>query len=117
MTPAQIAEAQKLAGGWRSQIAAAQPSNQTDAQFVEPFRAAAARGDAAAMFTLGVMYRDGQRVLQDDVEAYRWMSLATAGLTGENQTTTAEARDRVAKLMTPVQIAEAQKLAGEWRSK
>jgi hypothetical protein len=117
MTPAQIAEAQKLAGGWRSQIAAAQPSNRTDAQFVEPFRAAAATGDAAAMFTLGVMYRDGQLVLQDDIEAYLWMSLAADRLTGENQKTAEEARDRLAALMTPARIAEAQTLAAESRRK
>jgi TPR repeat protein len=117
MSPAQIAEAQKLAGEWQSETATDQTANQTDAQFVEPFRAAADRGDAAAMFTLGAMFRDGQRVLQDDVEAYRWMTLATERLTGESQKTAAESRDRVAGHMTPAQIAEARTRAAEWRSR
>jgi hypothetical protein len=116
MTPAQIAEAQNLAGEWRSQTAAPQTPGQTDAQFVETFRAAAATGNAAAMFILGAMYRDGQRVLQDDVEAYLWMSLAADRLTGENQKTSAESRDRLAALMTPARIAEAQKRVAEWPS-
>jgi TPR repeat protein len=69
------------------------------------------------MFTLGVMYRDGQLVLQDDIEAYLWMSLAADRLTGENQKTAEEARDRLAALMTPARIAEAQTLAAESRRK
>ena len=80
------------------------------------YRKAADLGSAPAMNNLGFMYRNGQGVLQDYVEAYKWMSLAMARSTGENQKRVAEARDRVAEIMTPAQIAEAKKLADEWRT-
>ncbi len=45
-----------------------------------------------------------------------WYNLAAAGLPpGEDRDSAAEFRDGVAKLMTPAQIAEAQRLAREWR--
>jgi TPR repeat protein len=66
------------------------------------------------MNNLGSMYRSGQGVPQDYVEAYKWMSLAMARATGENQKRVALARDGVAKLMTPAQIAQAQTRFHEW---
>ena len=36
------------------------------------FRKAAEQGDADAQFNLGVMYRNGQGVKQDDFEAVKW---------------------------------------------
>jgi TPR repeat protein len=71
MTPAQIAEAQKRAGEWRSQ--AAQASSPTDAStVVERLRAAAANGDSNAMYNLGVSYHDGQGVPRDYAQAVAW---------------------------------------------
>jgi hypothetical protein len=42
-----------------------------------------------------------------------WLSLSAA----QGDRDAAETRDRVMKLMTPAQIAEAQKLAREWKPK
>jgi hypothetical protein len=48
-----------------------------------------------------------------------WLSLAAGGdkngAEARNKMTPAKARDIVAKHMTPTQIAEAQKLAREWK--
>ncbi len=50
---------------------------------------------------------------QDHVQAHMWYNLA--GAQGLEQA--AKNRDIVAKRMTPTQIAEAQKLAREWKPK
>ena len=47
------------------------------------------------------------------VQAYKWYSLAATN--GDKPA--AELRDALAKQMTPAQIAEAQKLAREWKPK
>jgi uncharacterized protein len=52
-------------------------------------------------------------VSQDLVQAYKWYSLAATN--GDKPA--AELRDATAKQMTPAQIAEAQKLAQEWKPK
>jgi len=53
---------------------------------------------------------------QDDVEAHEWYNLAASRAAAKDREQFAESRDRVAKLMTPAQIAEAQKLAREWQA-
>ncbi len=69
------------------------------------------RGIAEAQFNVGVLYHKGRGVPQDFVQAYKWYNLAATY--GEKRG--AEARDALAKQMTPAQIAEAQKLAREWK--
>lgn len=59
------------------------------------------------------MYEKGQGVRQDFVQAHMWYNLSAAD--GEKRA--AEARDALAKQMTPAQIAEAQRLAREWKPK
>jgi hypothetical protein len=46
-----------------------------------------------------------------------WMNLAAAQANGENKTEWAGSRDRLAAKMTAEQIAEAQRLAREWKPK
>jgi uncharacterized protein len=75
------------------------------------FRRAAEQGDALAFAKLGLMYAQGRGVLQDFIQAHMWYNLSAAH--GENRS--AEARDALAKQMTPAQIAEAQRLAHEWK--
>jgi TPR repeat protein len=75
------------------------------------FRLAANRGLASAQYDLGVMYSAGQGVPQDYVRALMWFNLAAT----PGYRFAAIERDNVAKRMTPAQIAEAQKLAREWR--
>ena len=89
---------------------------QDDAQAVSWFRQAAEQGNANAQHNLGVLYQFGLGVPQDDVEAYKWRNLAASRASGEKQKEYAEGRDSVAKLMTPAQIADAQRLAREWQA-
>jgi hypothetical protein len=44
-----------------------------------------------------------------------WMNLACAALSGDDQKTAAKMRDEIAANMTSEQIAEAQRLAREWK--
>lgn len=83
-------------------------------------RDAAAQGDADAQFKLGVMYAKGQGVPQDYVQAHKWFNLAASRFPAsdaERRGKAASGRDAVAAKMTPAQIAEAQKLAREWKPK
>ena len=81
-----------------------------DVEAVKWFRKAADQGLANAQGMLGIMYAKGQGVPRDYVLAYMWLDLATAGRQGA-----AQFRDAVAQHMTPAQVAEAQKLAREWK--
>ena len=71
----------------------------------------AGQGDAAAQNTLGVAYVKGEGVPQDYVLAHMWFNLAAA----QGNEDARQNRDGVAKLMTPDQIAEAQRLARQWK--
>jgi len=59
------------------------------------------------------MYFRGRGVPQDYVSAHMWMNLSAAA--GDKEA--AKSRDIIAALMTRTQIAEAQKLAREWKPK
>jgi len=83
------------------------------AEALKWFRKAAQQGYAKSQGALGVMYSNGQGVPQDYVLAYMWTSLAAA--TGDKFAT--KNLDIVARETTPAQIAEAQKLARDWRAK
>ena len=78
------------------------------------FERAADQGHAYAQTNLGFMYRDGEGVQQDYVQAHMWFNLASAS-PGPPLRYVAEHLDSVVKKMTPAQIAEAQKLAREWK--
>jgi TPR repeat protein len=74
-------------------------------------RPLADQGDANAQYILGVFYNNGLGVPQDYVRSYMWLNLAAT----QGRESAATFRDLVARLMTPAQIAEAQKLAREWK--
>ena len=80
--------------------------------FVE-WRQMAEWGDAEAQLNLGRLCENGQGVPQDYVQAHMWYNLAAAY--GPHEW--AQHRDALAKRMSPDQIAEAQKLAREWKPK
>ena len=86
---------------------------QNYAEALKWYRLAADQGDAGAQNNLGVMYANGQGVPQDYVRAHMWFNLSAA----QGNQDAARNRDNIAKLMTPAQIAEAQKLAREWQPK
>ena len=79
------------------------------------YRKAADQGNARAQFNLGSMYDKGEGVPQDYVLAHKWKNLAAARATGKNTEEFAKARDAVAAKMTADQIAEAHRLAREWK--
>jgi TPR repeat protein len=90
------------------------------------YRRAAEQGDAAAQINLGTAYEEGKGVVQDYVLAHKWYNLGTTRTDIDPRgpdtkkllrEMRAKYRDEVAAKMTSAQIAEAQKLASEWKPK
>jgi TPR repeat protein len=77
------------------------------------FRKAAAQGYAIAQNKMGVMYTNAEGVPKDYVRAHMWFHLAAS----QGDKWAASNRDFVAKRMTAAQIAEAERLAREWKPK
>lgn len=75
---------------------------------------AANQGNADAMANLGVMYSEGIGVRKDYVQAYKWLHLSIASLTGRELENAHGSRASLAAKMTAQQIAEGQRLAREW---
>ncbi len=75
------------------------------------YEKAAAQGNTIAQYNLGRLYSKGYGVPKDYVQAYKWYSLA--GANGHRKA--AAYRDRLARRMTHAQMAEAQRLAREWK--
>ena len=74
------------------------------------FRAGAEMGNAKAQHRLAIMHSKGQGVKQDLVEAYVWLERAVkAGNAAALKT-----RTLAGKQLTPVQLSEAEKRAGDW---
>jgi TPR repeat protein len=85
--------------------------------FVEAVRwyqKAAEQGDDFAQYRLGVVYQVGRGVPQDFVRAHMWFNLVAAKNSSLRESA-ARNRDQLAEKMTPAQIAEAQRLAREWK--
>jgi uncharacterized protein len=81
---------------------------------------AADQGHPGAQLNLGIMYKNGRGVPKDYVQAHLWFNPAASQFSAwkkENRGDAIEARDFLASKMTPAQIAEAQKLASEWKPK
>jgi uncharacterized protein len=75
------------------------------------WRKAAEQGNLEAQYSLGLMYARGRGVPQDYVTAHKWLNLAAVN----GNKDAVKGRDIIAAQMTPAQIAEAQKLAREWK--
>ena len=89
---------------------------QDNAAAVSWYRKAADQGNGGAQNNLGLMYMEGQGVPQNLVQAHKWFSLAAARVTrADVRERATKNRDNVATRMTPQQIAEAQRLAREWK--
>ena len=82
------------------------PQDYTEA--VKWLRLAADQGRIDAQFALGLMYQTGQGVPQDYILAHMWFHLSGTQIAVTNQ-------DRLARQMTQAQIAEARKLARDWK--
>jgi TPR repeat protein len=84
-------------------------------QAVQWYRKAATRGHAYGQYNLAKAYATGQGAPRDYVQAHLWISLAASRETGEEKEIYLEARASIAKNMSKKQIAEAQRLAAEWK--
>ncbi len=85
---------------------------------LQEFKPLAEQGHASAQFNLGNMYLFGEGVPQDYVQAHMWYTLAASRHPpGKGRDLTVKNRDILAAKMTPAQIAEAQRLAREWKEK
>src|SRR5665811_1158485 len=73
----------------------------------------AEQGYASTQYSLGVRYAYGQGVPQDNVQAHMWFNLAAT----KGDDAAIGARKRIAANMTHEQIADAQKLARQWKPK
>jgi TPR repeat protein len=89
-----------------------QGAPQNYAKALKWYRKSAEQGLNLSQVKLGVMYEEGKGVPQNYVQAHMWLNLAAQGIEDAKLL-----RDALAKLMTSAQIAEAQKLAREWRPK
>ena len=80
---------------------------------VKWYRQAAAQGYELAAYNLGLMYLNGKGVTKDYVRAYMWLYLSS--VTGRFRN--GNFHGEIAQRMTPSEIAEAQKMAGECRQR
>ncbi len=90
------------------------------AEAVKWYREAAEQGFVEAQINLGIMYFTGQGVPKDYVLAHMWFDLAASRYPASEKSKQQRAeafRNIAASKMTPAQIAEAQRLAQEWKPK
>ena len=78
------------------------------------YRQAAARGNPFGQAMFGLMYDKGHGVPQDFILAYKWLNLAAARAPKHERDYFLRLRNAVAFKMSPVQIAEGQRLAMLW---
>jgi len=91
---------------------------QSDVQTLSWYRNAAEQGNVSAQSNLGNMYGKGDGIPQDFVQAHKWHNLVASRLPpGEHRDLAVKNRDIAAAGMTAAQIAEAQRLAREWKPK
>jgi TPR repeat protein len=100
-----------LAGPFEDGVAAYDRKDYAAALWI--FRPLAEQGNASAQNNLGVMYAIGNGIPQDYVEAHKWANLAAA----QGNKVAEEFMGSIAARMTSDQIAEAQRLAREWKPK
>ena len=81
------------------------------------FKKAANKGAAYGQFSLGLMYAGGLGVRQDKVQSFKWFTLAAAVFpeSSKQRDQAVYNANQVAAKMTPPEIAEAQRLAREWK--
>jgi TPR repeat protein len=81
------------------------------------FQLGAESGNANAQYNLGLAYANGRGVAQDHPQAHMWIDLAVSASTGDQRKILSSERDAIAVTMTPQQVAEAERLAREWKRK
>ncbi len=82
------------------------------------YRRAAEQGNAVAEIRLARQYAEGVGLPRDDVQAFKWFTIAAARAADSYaRTNAAKGRDTTATKLTPVQVAEAERLARDWKPK
>jgi TPR repeat protein len=89
------------------------PQNYSEA--AKWYRKSADQGDPDAQWSLSIMYDKGWGVVQDYVAAHMWANLSASKASEIVRKESVKLRDQLASKMTPQQIAEAQRLAREWK--
>jgi len=87
---------------------------QNYAEAAKWYRKAAEQGDVDATRILGLAYYLGKWVPKDLVQSYFWFSLAASRASGDEYQQASEAKDRIAKELTPGKLKEAQRMVTEW---
>jgi uncharacterized protein len=93
---------------------------QDNAEAAKWYRLAADQGNPQAQYNLGLWYAQGEGGTPDNVRAYMWFNLAVSRFPPSDmraRSLAASSRDAIAVNMTSEQIAEAQRLAREWKPK
>jgi hypothetical protein len=93
---------------------------QDNAEAEKWYRLAADQGNPQAQYNLGLWYARGEGGTPDNVRAYMWFNLAAARFPPgdmRGRSLAASSRDAIATNMTSEQIAEAQRLARDWKPK
>lgn len=81
------------------------------------YRKGADQGDIDSQVALGLAYAEGLGLPQDFVEAHKWYNLAASHAKyADMRSDLIKRRDDLAAKMTIAQIADAQKLAREWKA-
>ncbi|QPJ66097.1 MAG: sel1 repeat family protein [Candidatus Nitrohelix vancouverensis] len=88
-------------------------TEQDDVKSFTWYRRAARQGNATSQYNLGMIYGSGKGVLQSYILSHQWFNIAAANGHEDGRLM----RDKLAELMTPEQIQEAQRLAKEWSLK
>jgi TPR repeat protein len=89
------------------------PKDLSQAQYW--YRKAADQGDPYAEASLGILFNFGKGVPRDYAQAYMWYERAVMHAQGGNKDSIVEMRDGIAENLTAQQIAEAKRLAREWK--
>lgn len=85
-------------------------------QAISWYRRAADQGDFDSLVVLGMAYSEGVGVPQDYVEAHKFFNVAASRVKyADMRGDIMKRRDELAAKMTLTQVAEAQKLAREWK--
>ena len=82
-----------------------------EVEAVKWFRKAAERGDQSGQYMLGLSYQYGKGAPSNNVEALKWFNLSAA----QDYEIAKRTQSEIGRLMTKEEIAEAQKLANEFK--
>ena len=82
------------------------------------YRRAADQGDVDSEIVLALAYAKGIGVQQDDIEAYKWYDIAASlAKYADVKDDVTKRRDELGRVMSAAQIAEARKLAVDWKTR